>query len=195
MDDVLDPHHRDARRADVTDRRDQLEHLGLGQAARDLVEEQQPRLGRQRTCQFETLAFEQRQCTGRGVGTAEHADSFEGPDGGRLDGARGRRAPRPPRSERRAHQRVLEHGEALERTRDLGGAPDAHVTPDVGRTARHVDTVERHRAGVGAQVAGDEVEQRGLAGTVRSDDPDGVTLGDLERQPIDDREAAEPLGQ
>ena len=60
---------------------------------------------------------------------------------------------------------------------------------------RHVDAVERHRAGVGPQVAGDQVEQRRLAGTVGPDDPDRVTLGDLERQTVDDREAAEPFGQ
>ena len=61
--------------------------------------------------------------------------------------------------------------------------------------ARDVDSVESHRAGVGPEVTGDQVEQRGLPGTVRPDDPDGVTLGDLERQAVDDREAAEPFGQ
>ena len=107
------------RLADVADRRDQREHLGFGQAARDLVEEQQPRLGRQRACQFEALAFEQRQRARRGVGAAQHAEPVERLDGGRLDDARGRRPPRPPRSERRADEHVLEDGETLERTRDL----------------------------------------------------------------------------
>ena len=58
---------------------DQLEHLGLGQAARDLVEEQQPRLGRQRSCQFEALAFEQRQRAGGDVGAVEHARPARAP--------------------------------------------------------------------------------------------------------------------
>ncbi len=129
------------------------------------------------------------------VGATQHADPLERLDGGRLDDARGGRPPRPPRSERRADEHVLEDGETLERTRDLRGASDAHVAADVCRTTRHVDAVERHRAGVGPQVAGDQVEQRRLAGAVGPDDPDRVTLGDLERQTVDDREAAEPFGQ
>ena len=51
------------------------------------------------------------------------------------------------------------------------------------------------RARVGPQVTGDQVEQRCLAGAVGPDDPDRVTLGDLERETVDDGQAAEPLGQ
>ena len=47
------------------DRVDQLEHLGLGQAAGDLVEQQQRRLRRQRPGQLEPLAVEQRQRAGQ----------------------------------------------------------------------------------------------------------------------------------
>ena len=53
VDDVLDPHDRDAARADLADRVDEGEHLGFGEPAGDLVEEQQrsaawPALGRAR---------------------------------------------------------------------------------------------------------------------------------------------------
>ena len=43
-----------------------------------------------------------------------------------------------------------------------------------------VDAVERDAAAVGADGAGDQVEQRGLAGAVRADDAERLALRDVE---------------
>ena len=44
---------------DRDDQVDELEHLGLGQTAGDLVEQQQPRPRRQRPAELEPLALQQ----------------------------------------------------------------------------------------------------------------------------------------
>jgi hypothetical protein len=66
-------------------------------------------------------------------------------------------------------QHVLEHGHLLEQPQVLERARDA-----AQRGAARIDAGERlaaqlDRAGVGREVAGDQVEQRGLAGAVRTD--------------------------
>ena len=61
----------------VLDRVDQLAHLGLGEAAGDLVEQQHRGLRRQRPGQLEALAVEQGQRAGADVGLVEHAGLLE----------------------------------------------------------------------------------------------------------------------
>ena len=70
MHDMLDPDDRDAVGVDGADRRDQHRGIRFGQAAGDLVEQQQARMGRERARQFEPLAIEQRQAAGERVGLA-----------------------------------------------------------------------------------------------------------------------------
>jgi len=52
---------------------------------------------------------------------------------------------------------------------------------------------ETDLAGPGGKVAGNEAEQAGLAGPVRSHDPDGVPGADRETEIFRDDDAAEPL--
>ena len=87
------------------------QHLGLREPAGDLVEQQQPRLSGQRTGQLEPFAVEQCERTGDDVGLAEHARLFERSDRRLVAVALGAAGG----AERRPDQRVLEHGEALER--------------------------------------------------------------------------------
>ena len=49
------------------------------------------------------------------------------------------------------------------------------------------------RAGVGGEIAGDQVEQRGLAGAVRADDQAPLARHDRERHVPGGRQAAEAL--
>ena len=110
---------------------DELEDLGLGQPAGDLVEQQHPRLGGQRPGQLEALAVEQGQRAGGDVGLVEHAGPLE-----RVDGAASVASRRRARgAERGADEHVLEHREPLERPRDLRRAADAAPAPGVGAAA------------------------------------------------------------
>src|SRR5262249_45854784 len=76
---------------------------------------------------------------------------------------------------------------------DLVGAGDAEVGPAAARDARDVPIEERDRAAVGPELAGDEVEERGLAGAVRADDESPLAGFDAEVDGGGDAQAAERL--
>ncbi len=158
--------------ADAADGVDQLVALALGQAAGDLVEQQQTRLGGERARQLQALALEQRQRAGAAVGARQQAGALEHV-GAEVDRRRARvaarRAPRRP---------------AGSRTRS-----DSRTAAGSGRSARcrrgsaacgagRVMSLPSRRicAGIGRELAGDQVEQRGLAGAVRADDAERLAL-------------------
>ena len=92
------------------------------------------------------------------------------------------------------HQ-VLDHGELRQAARDLECAREADVRQPVRPPARHVAAVESHRAVVRPQRAGHGVEQRGLAGAVRPDQPGDAPLLDGEVRAVEGGDAAETLPQ
>ncbi len=63
------------------------------------------------------------------------------------------------------------------------------------RRARDVDAVEADRAGVGVEIAGDQVEQRRLAGAVRADDAERLAARDRQIDAVGGLERAEGLGE
>ena len=77
----------------------------------------------------------------------------------------------------RADQQILEHGELFERLRDLAGAADAGAAT-LAALALKIAAVEADDAGVLRELAGDQVEQRGLARPVRPDDADRLARCD-----------------
>ena len=64
-----------------------------------------------------------------------------------------------------------------------------------GRVSSTTCTVEDDRAGVGGQHAGHEIEERRLAGAVRTDQCVNVALRHLHAEFVQRVEAAEALGQ
>ena len=143
VDDVLDPDDRHAARTDLLDRLDELEHLGFGEPAGDLVEQQHARLGGQRPGEFEPLAVR--------AGSADPATRLALSSMPASSRARRRRPRRVPSTagrgaERAADEHVLEHGEPLERSRDLRGATDPATAPRVGRLPGDVVPGETDRA-------------------------------------------------
>ena len=87
-------------------------------------------------------------------------------------------APRAAAAVDRADQQVLEHGEVLERLRDLVRAADAGAAARVRRQPRDVAAVEPDRRRRPARAAGDQVEQRRFAGAVRPDDAERLAGGE-----------------
>jgi hypothetical protein len=90
---------------------------------------------------------------------------------------------------------VLEHRELREDIGALEGAAHAEPTEIVGGDARHLALVEAHAARVGAEVAGDEIEQRGLARAVGTDDGADRSTGHVEADAPHGEEAVEALAQ
>src|SRR5499425_2443748 len=93
------------------------------------------------------------------------------------------------------HLHVLEDSHAAPQLRELKCACDAHAGVDVWRTAAHLLAAHQHAAGVRVEVAGQHVDQRGLAGAIGADEPDEVALGDREVHGIVRDDAPEVLDE
>ena len=95
-------------------------------------------------------------------------------------------------AERRRHH-VLLHGHVQEQPQRLERARDAALRDHVRRQSEQRGPVEEDLAAVGAVDAGDQVEERRLAGAVRADHADDLALVDVQVEPVDHLQAAEGL--
>ena len=189
MHDVLDPDDRHAEPPDGADQLDQREAFVLGQAARDLVEQQHARLRRQRARELEPLAVEQRERARGTVRLVGERALLEQLDAARIDLALAMAA-----AERRRHHQVLEHGHAVERLRNLERAADAHAAAAFRRQPRDVHAREHDAPGIGLHRSAGDAEQRGLAGAVRPDDAERLPFGEREIDLLRHHHGAEALG-
>ena len=133
MHDVLDPDDGHAGLFDLLDQLDEFDALGLGQAAGDFVEQQKPRRARQGARQFEPFAAEQIERAGAAIGKADEAGALQNVAAGvddlrfallaAVDGG---------------DQKIFEHGEVLERMRNLERAPDAGDAAGARRRVRDI---------------------------------------------------------
>ena len=80
-----------------------------------------------------------------------------------------------------AHLQILQDGHGGEHLSALRHMRDAEVRALVGRHREQVLAVVRDIARNRRDDAGDRLEQRGLAGAVRTDDGDKLTARDVER--------------
>src|SRR3954454_14078247 len=188
MHDMLDPDDRDAAAMNASDQIDQRRAFMLGPAAGDLVEKKQPRLRRQRACEFEPLAIEQREPAGRPVRLVGKAALLE-----QLDAARISVALAAPPAARRRHDQILEYAHAVERLRNLKRPADAHAAATFRREARDVASGKDDTPGVGPHGATRDAEQGGFAGAVRSDDPKSLAVGNREIDCLRHDHRTEPL--
>src|SRR5207248_11748323 len=76
---------------------------------------------------------------------------------------------------------------------DLIGAGEAEMGASAAGDAGDVAAEQVHRAAVGLQLAGDQVEQRRLAGAVRADDQPPLAGLDAEPDPGGDAQPAKRL--
>ena len=167
--------------------RDHAVGLGRPQPRHHLVEQQKSRPGRQRPGDFEALAVRQRQRRGDAVALVEEIEPLQ-----QRAGMRARRADIAA-VQQRADDDIVLDAQGRERPHDLKGAGDAAPAHRVGRKPGRSLAGEGDRAFARRQRAGDHVEQRGLAGAVRSDDGEDRALGHLEADTVDRDQAAEAL--
>src|SRR5690606_35473715 len=95
----------------------------------------------------------------------------------------------------RDHHAVLEHGHPAERARDLEGAHEPRPEDPVRRQAADRRAEEGNRTRGRPMHAGDRVEQRRLAGAVRTDQSGDRVRPQRERNAIDGAQPAELLDQ
>jgi hypothetical protein len=86
---------------------------------------------------------------------------------------------------------VVEHRHAAEQGEVLEGAADAERRDPVARHLQQRARAEQDFAAVALVEARQAVEERGLAGAVRPDQPDDVARRDIEGDPVQRDDAAE----
>ena len=156
--------------------------------AGDLVQQEQPRAGGHGARHFQPLPLAGRELAGEGGGLVAEAHELEAAVGLRAGGPGGRGA------QEGAHHHVLPHGHAAEGAELLEGAADAATVDLIGPEARDGLAGEADVAAVGPVEAGDDVEERRLAGAVRPDDPHDLAGGHVEGDRLVGHQAAEALG-
>src|SRR5262245_64501618 len=95
--------------------------------------------------------------------------------------------------QQRADERIVLDRERWKWPDQLERAPDAAPADRIGRQAIDPLAGKGDRALVGREHAGDQIEQRGLAGSVRPDHRENLALADLEAHAVDGGEPAEAL--
>ena len=176
--------------------------LAVAQAGRRFVEQQQRRdrrearaISRMRSCPSARLPAQARACAPSPTRSICRAPrrAARAPPRDRAGELPAARRPMPRRWAPSGD--VLEHGHVRPQMDVLEGAGDA-ARGDVARwqagrsLAAELDLAARQR-----QHAGDQVEDRALAGAVRADQADDLARPDLEADLVDRDQAAEPLAR
>jgi hypothetical protein len=194
---------QDGHVAVVADPADQVaEHVDflVIEAAGGLVEQQDLRLGRQRARQLDALLGTERQAGHHGVGDAVEVEIAD--DLVDLLVEFGFAAADPAEIQRvgddvavgagmGADPDVVEHREIGEKCHVLKGAADADFGDLVGRARQDALAFHQNVAGAGLIEPGEAVEERRLAGAVRSDQAEDRALVHVERHTVQRDDAAE----
>src|SRR5262249_55024601 len=90
---------------------------------------------------------------------------------------------------------VLEQRQFAERARNLEGAPYPLMADRVRRKPRDLLAVEADRTGAGAKRAGDQIEGRALARSVRTDQAEDFARAQLKGHLVDRQESSEAFAK
>ena len=176
-----------------------LDRLARRQAGRRLVQQQDLRIARQPEHDLELALFAVRKIANFGVRAIHEAGLLEQPMRLVVDVAVRRQEPphhelrRPQPLDR--EQNIVEHRQAREQAGDLERPRHAERGAAVALPGGDVAAEQQHLARARRKYAGDQVEQRGLAGAVRADDGLAVARHDLERHVTHRMKPAEAFRQ
>src|SRR3954463_12608912 len=186
--DVLDHNDGDALLGDLADDGQRIVHFGLVETGVDLVEHQETRPHGEAFGKFQALATRQGQRRRRLIGHVGQAGKGQmlARNALRLAHVAGVPAEQRPRGD------VVLHGHLWKRLNDLKRAGQALPCNLVWLRARDVLAFEVDAACRGRVDASDEIDERGLARTIRTDQADTLALLDREADAIDGIQAAEP---
>src|SRR5262249_29532024 len=95
----------------------------------------------------------------------------------------------------RPHHDILEHAHGAEERQVLERAPDAEGGDPVSRHLEERPVLEQDAAALGAIEPREAVEERGLAGAVRTDEAANLALAYVERHAVERHDAAEAHGE
>ena len=186
---MLDPDHRHAlfERADQVD---QKADLGFGQAARDLVQQQQFGPNRQSPRQLQPLAVEQRQHPRHQMHLRCQSGALD-----HLLGRARRMDPAQAGPESGRGQHVFEHRQIGKRLRNLIGSGNAHVDPPKLGHVGDIDIAQYDLSAVPLDRAVDQIEERRFPRSIGADHTQAGVGCERQTDRIGDDDAAEALVQ
>src|SRR5712671_1427016 len=199
---VLDQQHRHTARAHGLDKLPECEGLRHVHARSGLVERQQLRLGCKRPRDFQTALVAVRQAARGVVGAIAYPDIVQQLRGARFD------APFLPQRRRPAqdgadHARlraavpadhhVLEGRKVGEQADVLEGARNSRPRDLIGPQPADVASIEQKKSLVRRVDSGEQIEQRRLAGAVRTDEAVDLGARDRKGNAVERVDAAEAL--
>ena len=191
LDEVRDVDDREPLAPQLADQVEQPPRVLTAEAARRLVEDEHAAAARDSPGDFDDLLRRDRQLPGRRGRI--HVAVAEPPQRIRRDGARAGAVDHTEPSRLDAEHDVLRDAQVrrdrqlLVDHRDAGAAGVERLARTVGRA------VERHRAGVGPERAGQDAHQRALAGAVLSDERAHFAAGHGDVHPVERHRRAERL--
>ena len=195
---VLDQENSDAA-FEFAQHRHHARRLVRAHAGHRLVEQQEPRPRGERHGDLELALLAVAEPVDAHSGARAEPDAFER---GLRRSAQAVVAPRViPETERvtgmRLHRErdIVERGEIAEQRSDLERARQPEVAVAIGRQCGDIAAIEADSAAVRGDLAGQQADQRGLAGAVRADDGVEFAARDVERDGVRGDDAAEALGQ
>ena len=162
---------------------DEVGPLGRRQARRRLVEQDEARRARQSERDLELALLAIGQLADQPILDGGEVDGVDQALGGMLERVVAARPPQReavPRDAPAGEVDIVDHRQPGEERGDLIGAPEAAADALMRRESRHVLAEEADHAGARREIAGDAVEQRGLAGAVRAEH--GTPLARANRQ-------------
>ena len=125
-------------------------------------------------------------------GLQAHAlEQLVGRQARRVRGARPAEVETPARHAAHGEEQIVPDREVAEQQRRLVGAPQAHADAVVGRHLGDVLAEEAHAARGRREIAGDDVEQRRLAGAIGADHRPPLARRHRERDVLDGAQRAE----
>jgi len=181
----LDEDDRDPLAGERPQQLAQRRRLGRIHPGGRLVEDEQPGLGGKGARELEPPLVAVRELAREGLGARREAHPLE----------QSPRADRRAAANESAELHVLEHGQSFEQPDRLERPGDPTPRELVGAQPHDVRIREADRAAVGAEVARDEIDQRGLPRPVRADEPEHLPLCDGEVDRVHRHDAAEALGE
>jgi hypothetical protein len=188
---VLDEHDRRAARANAADQLDRVVDFGGRQPGEYFVEQQEAGAGGERTRELEELRLVQIELAGEHVGARFQARESE-PFGRSVIGMR---AVERGAAEHRRERDVVADAKMGERPRHLVGSREPCVRDPVRRQADELVAREAHAATVRRVMAACDVDERGFAGSVRSQHAEDLAFAHVEVDAVERAHALERLAQ
>src|SRR5512132_174761 len=172
------------------DQRAELAHLLVVEAPGRLVEQQEPGAGDEGAGELDALQRSEGQARRRAVRQVGKAQIVEGLVREGLSPALAKRA----QAGVGTDEDVLCDRHRREENDVLEGAGDPAADDSVRPGLEQIAAVEVHSTGIGRVEAGDDVEERRLAGAVRTDEPGDRSFVQRKRDVVEGDDASEPAG-